>query len=170
MPSKAKLLARASLAAAAGVTALYLGAVVPTARLSLLCVATLGVTLVKMNCGGWWPLGCYAVTSLLSLLLLPDKTPAALYALFMGYYPLVKLRAERIDKPAVRWAVKLGVFHAAAAVLYLLIRSALFPAAAAAETAWWILWAGGVCFFLVYDFVLGQLILYYLRRIAGRIK
>ncbi len=169
MPGKAKSLARASLSAAAGVAVLYLGAIVPGIRLSVLCVATLGVAFVKMSCPGWWPLGCYGVTAALALLLLPDKTLAVLYAVFMGYYPLVKLRAERCAGRLLRWGVKLGAFHAAALALFLLIRA--FSLMTIPDgTAILVLWAAGLLFFLAYDYALGLLFLYYLRKIAGRIR
>ena len=170
MSEGTRALTRAALSAAAGVAALYLGSLLPSARLSILCVATLGVVFVKMSCPGRWALGCYAVTAALGLLLLPDKSLAVLYAAFMGYYPLVRLRAERFSNPAARWGLKLGAFFAAALALYLLAGSVSFLSAAVAGTALWALWAAGIAVFLVYDFALGQLILYYLRNIAGRIK
>ena len=170
MPTKARAMAYASVASALGVAALYLGSVLPSARLSILCAATLGVAFVKMSCPGWWSLGCYAVTASLALLLTPDKTLPVLYTLFFGYYPIVKLRAERFSDPRIRWGVKLGAFHAALGALLLLLRSASFLPSALEDTALWLLWIGGVVFFLVYDFVLGKLFLYYLRNIAGRMK
>ena len=95
MPTKTRALARSSLAAAAGVAALYLGSVLPGIKLSILFLAALGVVFVRLSCPGSWAWGCFAVTAALALLLLPDKTLALLYALLPGYYPIVKLRLER---------------------------------------------------------------------------
>ena len=170
MSSQVRSLTRSALSAAAGVTTLYIGSVLPGAKLSFLWIATLGVVFRKMSCSGWWPLGCYAVTALLSLLLLPDKTLALLYSLFMGFYPLLKLRAERLRRIWSRWAVKLGCFHVSALLLWAISRVSTSLRAAMGANALWFLWAAGLAFFLLYDYVLGQLILYYIRRFSGRVN
>ena len=170
MSDRTRSLARASVSAAAGTAALYLGSVIPGVRLSVLFIATLGVVFVRLSCSGAWAWGCYAVTAALALLLLPDKTLALLYALFPGYYPIAKLRLERLGSPWGRWGAKLACFHAALAVVWLLARWLTPLSELLSAAALWMLWAGALAVFLVYDFVLGQLILYYLRKFAGRIR
>ena len=170
MPTKTRALARSSLAAAAGVAALYLGSVLPGIKLSILFLAALGVVFVRLSCPGSWAWGCFAVTAALALLLLPDKTLALLYALLPGYYPIVKLRLERRKGRGIRWGLKLGVFHAAALAVWLLARSYAPLSALLTGMSLWLIWAGALAAFLVYDYVLGQIILYYLRNIAGRVR
>lgn len=170
MKSSARPLARASLAAAAGVTALYLGSVVPGVRFTLLFIAALGAAFIRMSCAGSWAWGCYAVTAALSLLLLPDKTLAIIYALLPGYYPILKLRVERVRSVSLRYGAKLAIFHAAFALVWLSARLYSPLNALLHARAVWILWAGALFVFLLYDYVLGQMILYYLRKIAGRLK
>ena len=117
-----------------------------------------------------WALGCFAVTGLLGLLLLPTKVPAILYGVFFGYYPLVKLSAERIESPVWRWVLKLACFNAAMIAVYVPFRTAL-PAnqgPLSAFPALMLLCANGA--FVVYDLALRQGILYYLRHISGRMK
>ena len=118
MRDSAKKMARSAVAAALGFGILYLASVLPAARLAVLCVASVCVVLVQMSCGWKWALGCWAATALLSLLLLPSKGTAAVYAAFLGYYPLVKLAAERIGKPLLRWGCKILAFNAAFAALF----------------------------------------------------
>ena len=170
MNGKARPLARSSLAAAAGVTALYLGSILPSARISILCISALGVAFVVMNCSSRWALGCYAVTGILALLLLPEKTLAFLYLLLPGYYPIFKLRAERFGTVWMRWGMKLAVFHGAFAASVLLTRLYAPLAGMLSGRSLWFLWAAALAVFLLFDYVLGLLILYYLRSIAGRIN
>ena len=170
MSGQARALARSSLAAAAGVTALYLGSLLPAARISVLCLAAIGVAFVRMSCSARWAFGCFAVTGLLSLLLLPEKTLALLYVLLPGYYPILKLRAERYGSVWVRWAIKLAVFHAAAAAAVGLAQIFAPLGSLVSGVSVLIIWIGALAVFLVYDYVLGLLILYYLRSIAGRIR
>ena len=168
MNGEAKDLARSSICAAVGVTALYLGSILPTARASMLCVSSLGTAFVAMRCRTRWALGCYAVTGFLALLLLPEKALALLYLLLPGYYPVVKLRAERFRSFGSRWGLKLGVFAAAAAAAAIITRLYAPLKAVFSGTAAWLLAVGALGVFVIYDHVLGLLILFYLRKMSGR--
>ena len=170
MNGKAKALARSSMAAAAGVTMLYLGSVLPSARISILCIAALGVAFVTVSCSSGWAMCCFVVTGALSLLLLPEKTLAFLYVLLPGYYPVIKIRTERFGSVWVRWGIKLIVFHVSFAASMLLSRLFAPLAELISGISFWFLWLGALAVFLLYDYVLGLLILYYLRSISGRIK
>ena len=170
MNGPVKALTRSALSAAAGFVVLYLSCVLPWGRLGLLCAATLGIVFVRMSCSGGWALGCYTVTALLGLLLLPMKAPALAYALFLGYYPLIRIRSERIAGKAPRLLLKLAVFNAAAALIWLAFRSVFTDLSAGTEMPLYILWLAANGVFLIYDYALGQMILYYIRNIAGRFK
>ena len=60
-----------------------------------------------------WGVGVYFSTAFLSLLLITDKEAALTYALFFGYYPLIKDVFEKIPK-ALAWVLKLVLFNCAA--------------------------------------------------------
>ena len=170
MRGKARALAYSSLSAAAGVTALYLGSVLPGARISILCIAALGTAFAALSCSARWALCCYAVTGVLSLLILPEKTIAFIYMLLPGYYPVFKLRAERFGNGWARWGLKLALFHAAFAAAVLIGRLYAPLAVLLSGASFWLIWAGALAVFLLFDYVLGLLILYYLRKISGRLK
>lgn len=163
-------LARSALAAALGIVVLYLGSVLPTAKLTLLCLSTLGVVLIRVSCSIRWALCCYAVTAMAGLLLLPEKSAAVLYTALLGYYPIVKLWAERLRRPVFRWSVKLAVFNAAALSVYFFFSAVFTELTGPFSTAPWLLLAAGNVVFAVYDYALGVLILFYLRNLARRLK
>ena len=169
MSDSVRSLTRSALSAAAGVVVLYLGSVLPTARLAVLCLATLGVVFIATSCKSGWAWGCYAVTSTAALLLLPEKMLAVIYAAFFGYYPILKLRLERFGNIGVRWLLKLAAFNAALGVLYAAYKT-VFTDLISTVLPVWALWLAANAAFAAYDYALGQLILYYLRKIAGRIK
>ena len=52
----------------------------------------------------------YGVTAILSLILLPNKTPAAFYTLFFGFYPILKEKFEKMPR-AVCWLLKEITFN-----------------------------------------------------------
>ena len=170
MHDRVKALTRSALSAASGVAVLYISSVLPWGRLALICASALGVVFVRMSCSCSWALGCYAVTALLSLLLLPSKAPAILYAAFFGYYPVVKLSAERLGKKTLRWIAKLAVFNAALLALWTLAAAVLSDAAGSLQLPLWVMWVAANAAFVLYDFTIGQMILYYMRNIAGRLK
>ena len=62
----------------------------------------------------------FAASALLSLILDADKE-AALFYLFLGYYPIVKWELNRIQKKPLRVAVKLALFTLATALMYALM-------------------------------------------------
>lgn len=48
------------------------------------------IIILVTECGKKWALLVYACVSILSLILIPDKSAGAAYALIFGYYPVVK--------------------------------------------------------------------------------
>ena len=64
----------------------------------------------------------FVACSLLSFLLSGNKEPAVLYALFFGYFPILKdVLQRRVKWRALRWVIKFAVFNAAMVGAYLLL-------------------------------------------------
>lgn len=165
MREQSRPLAYGALSVALAVAVLYMGSVLPTARLALLCVSSLAVVLMALRFDRRRALLVYAATAVLSLLLLPGKDTALAYALLPGWYPLVKLRLERLNSPVKRFGAKLLLANALMLPALLLARSYL---AGTGFQLWQILFACEFVF-LVYDYALTQIILIYMRKISGRI-
>lgn len=53
----------------------------------------------------------YLATSILSLILVPDKESALIYILFFGYYPLIKRPIEKIKHKIFSIILKFAVFN-----------------------------------------------------------
>ena len=167
----ARNLARSALATALGVAVLLIDSVIPWGKLAGVCLSSVFVVLVRMSCGLRWALCCYGATAALGLLLLPAKSTALLYAVFLGYYPLIKLALERLRQPALRWGLKLAVCSVVVAVALFLLRELLLIAVPL-ESTWSVLlaFAAADAAFCVYDYALTQVILIYMRKIQGRLK
>ena len=80
---------------ALGVVLLYIGSLVEALDLSAAVLASLACIIAVIEYGKGAPWAVYGVTSVLSLILLPVKTPAAFYAIFFGFYPILKEKIER---------------------------------------------------------------------------
>jgi len=133
MREQSKPLAYGALSTALAVVTLYLGSLLPTARLALLCVSSLAVVLMCLRFDWRRALAVYGAVSVLSLLILPGKDMAMAFALLPGWYPIAKLRLERLSSPPVRFAAKLLL---AAAVLLpaMLLPTAINRARKSAKT------------------------------------
>ena len=94
--SNIKKLALAGILSALCFIFLFLGSVFQTLDLTSAALGSIVVLIayVEIGLGRAW--GVYAVASLLSLLLLPYKTAAAVFALFAGFYPLAKVFLNKI--------------------------------------------------------------------------
>ena len=75
---------------------------------------------IFVECGEKLSWCAFAAIAILSLMLCPDKE-AALFFLFLGYYPIVRWRLEQIRSTALRIIAKLGVFNIAVGLTYLLL-------------------------------------------------
>ena len=120
---------------------------------------------IACECGTGMALCAYAAVAILSCLLGPDKEAAALY-LFLGWYPVLRPKLQRLRQP-LRLLVKLAIFNCAVAAVYGLLifvlgldslRSELSELSRIMLTVILIL---GNAVFLLFDFILPRLTLLY---------
>ena len=154
---------------ALGVIILALGSLIEVLDLTVAVLASMLCIYAVIELGGHYPFMLWLGTSLLSLLLLPVKTPAVFYALFLGYYPILKAKLESRSK-VLCILLKLLVFHAGL-LLIVLIFWAFFPSMLETTLGPWIypvLYLLSVAVFLLYDLALTRLITAYLLRLRPR--
>ena len=117
--------------AALAVAIMSMGGLIPVATFVCPMICMIFLRLVTQLCGqrtGWaW----YGAVAILSILLGPDKEAAAVF-LFLGYYPVLKPRLDRL-KLAPVW--KLLLFNAAIVCMYFLLIHLFGMAQIAAEYA-----------------------------------
>lgn len=158
----------AGMLAALSVVMLLIGAVTGVLDLTGLCIASVLSAVSVVELGGRYPYLIWAVTGVISFVLLPDKSLAAGYVLFGGIYPVLKLYFERCGR-FLEWVLKLGYGAAVLCALYALSRFvfAVPQEARAIEVA---LAVGYVLFFVVYDRALSVAMMLYMTRLRGKIK
>ena len=157
---------------AVGVILLMLGSLFTVVDLSVAVVASLLCIWAVIEIGGFYPWLIWIVTSVLALLLVPQKSPALYYAFFLGYYPIVKEKIERKFALTLAIVCKLAVFHVS--LLLMLLGMKLFVPAMLASLAWnWfllVLYVASIVAFLVYDYALTKLISGYLAKLRRHFK
>lgn len=175
MGKKSRRMALCGMMAALGTALMLMGGVIPMATFCCPMLATLTLIPVLLEYGRKWTLWVWAATAALSLMLSPDKESALLLA-FLGWYPALKPRLDKIRIRVLRAAAKLGVFNLAAGAMLLCIAFVLRMDAVMAEyTAMGI--AGFIAFWLlanftmlVYDRLLPAMAVVYIRKIRPMIS
>ena len=144
--------------AALAIVIMYLGGLIPIATFVCPMICMLILHLIRKLCGNRIAWAWYGVVAMLSVLLGPDKEAAAVFV-FLGYYPIIKPKIDRI-KPG--WLWKGIYFNAVILLLYQLLIYLFGMDQIAAEyrelgkvLTVVVLLIGNLCFFLL-DRVLTQ--------------
>lgn len=154
----AKNMALGGVLAALSVVIMCLGGLIPLATYVCPMLCALLLKTVLQLCGSRVAWAWYGAVAILSLLMGPDKEAAAVFT-FLGYYPILK---PKLDRMKLKWLWKLLLFNAAILAMYWLLIHLFGMAQVAAEfsemgTALLIvtLILGNVCFVLL-DKLLGM--------------
>ena len=166
---RTKLLTISAMLSALGVVVLAIGSVFQTLDLTTAALAAFFCIYAVIEIGGAYPWMVWGVTSFLGLLLLPQKSPAVFF-LFIGCYPILKEKLERLSK-ALCLALKLAIFHAMAG-LFLLTMRIFFPEELLFSLSWMLLgsYILAVVTFVVYDYALSKVITLYLFRLRDQFR
>ena len=164
-----RTIALAAILSALSVALLFIGSASQIMDLSCAAMASIIVVYAVIELKGVWPYLIYAVTSLISLLILPDKFASVIYFLFAGYYPMLKLLFEKMRKPVVEWILKLVVFNAAiSGIIWVSLQFLYLEEEGVAFT--WIVYAVSNAVFILFDIALTRLISAYLAVWRKRFK
>ncbi|MBQ5390576.1 MAG: hypothetical protein IIU58_06695 [Clostridia bacterium] len=117
-----KKLAFSALMAALGVACMYMGALFEVLDLSTAAIASICVMLVLTELGMRYAWLTFAVTGVLSLILLPTKTAAILFLGFLGFYPMAKAYFERKFRGWRCLALKILLLNVCTALMLLAVR------------------------------------------------
>ncbi|MBQ9086749.1 MAG: hypothetical protein IJY47_06140 [Clostridia bacterium] len=164
-----KKLTVCAMLSALGVVLLWLGSAVEVVDISMAVIASLCCVFAVIEYGGSAPWLVFLVTGVLSLVLLPQKTPAIMYLLFFGYYPILKEKLEK-KRRLVSWIAKEIIFNVA--LVLMLVISRLLLVGSQTEPLW-IFAAVAVLAeitFPIYDLALTRLISFYLFRLRKRFR
>ena len=97
--------------AALSLVLMFLTSIIPFGTYAFPAFAGILLVLLVFNLGYAYAFAVYFVTAVLSFLLVSDKEAALYYALFLGFYPIIKGLIERIPSKAVQYIIKLALFN-----------------------------------------------------------
>ncbi len=154
---------------ALGVVLLYLGSIIEVVDISMAVLASLACVFATIEYGKSAPWLVFAVTAVLSVILLPNKSPALMYTLFFGYYPILKEKFEKCGRVLCR-VLKEIVFNIALVLIFIVMKFLLMLPAGLPIMLY--LTALVLCeaVFILYDIALTRLISFYVYRLRSRFK
>ena len=174
--NRTKRVAVSGMMVALGVIILYMGSLIEVLDISMAAIASLLCIITVIEYGKLYALLVFGATAVLAMLLLPEKFTPSLYALLIGYYPILKEIIERIGKKsgkrafsAICWAIKIVFFNAALLVVALVaVYVLVLP-----ESEEWMeitLLLLGNAAFVLYDIALTRMISLYIFRVRRRFR
>lgn len=117
MRTSAKQMALGGILAALAVVIMSLGGLIPVATYTVPMLCAILQYTVLRTCGSRVAWAWYGAVSILSLLLGPDKEAAAVFV-FLGYYPILKPKMDRMKLP---WLWKGLLFNVSILTMYALL-------------------------------------------------
>lgn len=170
--SSLKQLTVCSMLTALGVILMGIGTLVEVLDISTAVIASCCVVIALIEYGKGAPWMVYAAISVLSFLLLPNKFPAMIFTLFVGFYPILK---EKLDKKhkVIRWVLKELIFNVCLAIIIMLYMLLFFESATLAIPLPLIIVVAVILcevVFVMYDIALDKMIDFYVIKLRHRFK
>ena len=144
---------------------LYVTSFWPTGQYGFVAIASLFVAAAVIDIGMVNGIYVFVVSSVLGMLIVPDKASPLLFILFFGYYPIVKSLIEKIGNVFLQWILKLLVFNAALTVMWFLFREMLLGFSEGIPGILIVYILGNVIF-VVYDYGYSKVIRFYAERVS----
>lgn len=139
---------------------MFIGNITGVLDLSAMVICSVVSVFIMIEAGPSAALPMWGVVSILSMLLLPDKSVALEYVLLGGIYPVIKSYAERVPL-ILSWIIKLAYFNGMFTALILLSQY-VFAVQDLGFGFQLTAYAFGNVFFIVYDLCLTSIISLYI--------
>lgn len=189
--NRTKKLTLGAMLAALGAVILLLGSLFQVIDLSMAAIASFVCIIAVIELGSGWAWMIYGVVGIISVLLRPASFAPWVYVAFLGYYPIIKEKVERLKKP-IAWTLKIISFNISLVVCCFVAFSIIiaeppkdiieffkmipdffntqlgFPGAGIAVAAG--LYAFVNFVFVIYDIALTRLISIYMFRLRDKLK
>ena len=164
-----KMIAFNGILGALAVVCLLLASVLPTNKLSFYALSSffMAVVIIESNIRAGWLF--YLATSLLSLIIVPEKLSLVPYVIFFGLYGIVKYYIEKLNKLLLEYILKFVYFNICMGIALLFV-SKLFGYDLTVKLPWWLLIIALEIVFFIYDFVYTLFINYYRDKLKPRLK
>lgn len=117
MRSKTRKITISAVLAALSVTFLYISSLLPSGQIGFAALASVCGIAAVIEAGIGAGAAVYVVSSVIGFLIVPNKNVVIIYAVFFGYYPVVKSLAEKLKNRIAEWLVKFLIMNIALSAL-----------------------------------------------------
>ena len=123
-----------------------------------------------------WAYMCYAATSLLAVMLIPEPEANLFFIFFFGYYPTLCILLQKIKNKVLQFITKLAIFNVAVVIAYNLLvfilsaEEMLEGMEFFGELAVYVFWGFGNIAFIIYDFCLKTIKEAYIKLIKPKVS
>ena len=124
--AKIRQVAIASLFTAISVIICMAASLFPAMSLAIVALCGIATMIVILKCGYKYATLTYIASAVLIWILTPNKECAVYYTMLFGYYPLIRLWFERVQKRAVVVFLKTLLVNLLYIVVYLILKSVLW--------------------------------------------
>jgi hypothetical protein len=150
------------------VVILFLGSIFQTLDLSAAAFASLVVLAAFIELGKGYAFGVYVGVSVLSLVILPYKAPALIFAAFSGVYPILKEPLNRITPMWLSYAARTACFNVFL-VIFIFLSKRFFGFEEEFDGFTAVICILANVTFIVFDFALERISVYYLHKLKPMI-
>lgn len=168
MKNTTKKLTISAIMTALAVAIMYVSSFLPTGQYGFAALASLVGYAAVIEAGLGGGIFVYVGASVLGLLIAPVKMSALLFALFFGYYPVIKSLAERIKNRVLGWVLKLAVFNGALTLILLVFKELVFDYVSKIGNTFLFYIIFNVIF-IAFDYGISKLISFYMMKIHKKV-
>ena len=140
---------------------------VPGIELTLFLISSLFTAVMVIETGAAGGISVFAASSLLGLILVPNKLALIPYVFCFGYYAVLKYFIEKIKSGVLQMTIKVIYFAAVLFIGLFLFKSVLASGVHMPDWPVGGLFAAGIVMMVLYDYVMTFLINWYRRRFHG---
>lgn len=162
MVSKSKKVALGGVLSVLCLFSLYFAVYMPTNRIFFYGLSSVFSSVIMVESGAKWSWIFYGATSLLAMLLIPNKVGVIPYVLFFGLYGIIKYYIEGVGASLVRLLSKGGFFLISVALIAIAVQE-IFIGEVYSKLPLWILVIISLAIFYIYDYAYTKFIIYYER-------
>ncbi|MEG1743208.1 MAG: hypothetical protein RR246_03480 [Clostridia bacterium] len=157
MNNKSKSVALGGVLAALAVALMSIGSLIPSLDMSAAFISGFVIIIARIEINRKTTIGVYAVSGLLSALLLPNRFTAICFICLGGLYPILKEYIEVVKSRVLQIIIKIAAFNVLYTAIILLANFLGIPLDDIVGLKWLIYVVGNITF-LLYDFTLTLLI------------
>ena len=156
---------------ALSVVVLFFASIVPGVELTVLAVSGAISMIIVSETNIRGGIVFFAAVTLLSFLIIPNKSILLIYVFIFGPYSIIKFIIEKYANNIIlQYILKLVAFNAMLGLGFLIFREAFFAGVELPDFAWYLILMGAQVMFVLYDYILTLIMRIYVKVIPESIR